>query len=74
MRLTLAMVWLTACAGQRGVPIPPQRPEAIEAIQLYMKGANTRQVAAELAIDHATARELLHDAIVELNRKFYRDR
>lgn len=73
MRAILALVCVTACAPQQVRGPAPQPPEEIRAVQLYMAGADSLEVAAKLAMDHATAQAVLRHAIAELNRKFYRE-
>jgi len=69
MRTAIAFVALLGgCAATRS---PVQGARAVE---LYAAGATYEEVAAKLAVDHDTARELIRIGIVDLNRRLYRTR
>jgi len=71
MRTAIAFVALLGgCAATTGRS-PVQRARAVE---LYAAGATYDEVAAKLAVDHDTARELIRIGIVDLNRRLYRTR
>lgn len=71
LKALLLTVAVTACAPRpRIVASPEQRAEAL---QLYAAGSSTRDVAAQLRMDPADARHVLRTALVQLNRRLYRE-
>jgi hypothetical protein len=71
-RLALVVVFVTACAARpKSEALPVQRASAL---QMFMAGATTRDVASKLGMRHADARTLIRTAIVDLNRQYYRGR
>lgn len=68
--ITLCILLTAACATSR--PPVTASPKRIDAVQLYMTGASTAEVASSLAVEPAEARELLRLTLRDLNRAYYR--
>jgi hypothetical protein len=71
LALTLSLV-LAACAGPPRITATPAQRAA--AIQLYVTGSSTDEVAERLALYPEQARELIHTTLLDLNRRYYRSR
>ncbi len=69
-KLAILTVLVTACGARSTAPVSPAQRS--QAIHLYLDGASDQEIAATLACGPDQAHAVLHDAIVELNRKFYR--
>ena len=68
----LAIVFITACATGSTSTGPVSPHQRSEAVGLYLSGATDEEIATKLALQPDEAREVVHGAILELNRKFYR--
>jgi len=68
-KVVLMVVAMVGCASQRSAVSPAQQTRAMH---MYCEGTSIDEVAASLAIDRGSARTAIHDALVELNRRFYR--
>ena len=71
MRTSLLLL-LAACGLHTGRPLPAETRKAV--VVEYMQGKSLDDVASEHRIDRDDAREVVHDAMVELTRRYYRDR
>jgi hypothetical protein len=64
----------SACAARSVAPTIPTETRN-ELVFRYMKGESLEQLATELRIgDRHDAREIVHDAMLSLSKRYYRDR
>jgi DNA-directed RNA polymerase specialized sigma24 family protein len=71
-KLTIALsLVLGACGASPRITATPEQRAA--AMQLYMAGASTHEVADRLAMQPDDARELIHTTLRDLNRRYYRN-
>jgi hypothetical protein len=61
-----------ACASRPKIVATPD--QKVEAITLFIKGANAAEVAAHLGIAREQALELIHITLKELSKKYYANR
>jgi len=66
--LSVIVLAATSCAAR---PTVSPRVGAYAAVR-FAEGATTEQIAHELAVSTDDARSIVHAAIVDLNRRYYR--
>jgi len=67
MKKALLLTLLIACTHPHVITTPQQRTKAVE---LYMNGASSREVASRLGLTHDDAKYLLRTTIAELMQRF----
>jgi len=72
MRTSLLLL-LAACGLHTGRPTLPAETRRAVVVE-YMQGKSLDDVASEYRLARDDAREVVHDAMVELTRRYYRDR
>jgi hypothetical protein len=71
MRPLLLTILVAACS------VNPAKPTLVEAraVELYADGASLDEVATDVTHgDRAAARDLVHRALIALQRRYYQDR
>ena len=71
MKALIISLLIAGCAHHRPVTTPQQRTEAI---QLYLNGASSLEVAKHLKMSHKDARYVLRSTISSLSGRYQRDR
>lgn len=69
-KLAVALLYaitITGCAARSTSTAADSR----FAVSRYADGASLDQIASELSVDRDAARALVHDALVDLNRRYY---